>query len=96
MTLYRQGRPEQVFLNLDYSPVPDDAGHPAGVLAIVVETTERVLGERRKAFLAGLETRLRHLDDPVEMMAEATAALGRQLGVAQVGFGEVDDAGPDT
>ena len=36
-------------MNLDYSPVLDEAGHPAGVIAIVVETTARVLAERQQA-----------------------------------------------
>ena len=50
LTLYRKGSaPEQVFMNLDYSPVFDDHGRPAGVLAIVIETTERVKAERRLA-----------------------------------------------
>ena len=49
LTLYRKGAPEQVWMNLDYSPVLDETGRPAGVLAIVVETTERVLAERRVA-----------------------------------------------
>lgn len=49
LTLYRHGRPEQVWMNLDYSPVPGESGQPAGVIAIVVETTDRVLAERRSA-----------------------------------------------
>ena len=49
LTLYRTGKPEQVWMNLDYSPVLDDSGEPAGVIAIVVETTERVLADRRNA-----------------------------------------------
>lgn len=49
LTLFRKGVPEQVWMNLDYSPVLDESGRPAGVLAIVVETTERVLAERRIA-----------------------------------------------
>jgi PAS domain S-box-containing protein len=36
-------------MNLDYSPVLDESGRPGGVLAIVVETTDRVLAERRIA-----------------------------------------------
>lgn len=47
LTLHRYGRPEQVWMNLDYSPVFDACGQPAGVIAIVVESTERVLAERR-------------------------------------------------
>lgn len=46
LTLYRSGKPEQVWMNLDYSPLLDEAGKPAGVIAIVVETTERVAVER--------------------------------------------------
>ena len=49
LTLHRSGEPEQVWMNLDYSPVIDESGEPGGVIAIVVETTERVLAERRQA-----------------------------------------------
>jgi PAS domain S-box-containing protein len=49
LTLHRNGKAEQVWMNLDYSPVRDDSGRPAGVIAIVVETTERVLADRRAA-----------------------------------------------
>ncbi|ACA16314.1 multi-sensor hybrid histidine kinase [Methylobacterium sp. 4-46] len=47
LVLHRSGRPERVWMNLDYSPVPDEGCRPAGVLAVVVETTARVLAERR-------------------------------------------------
>jgi hypothetical protein len=49
LTLYRDGQAEQVWMNLDYSPVIGDTGQPAGVIAIVVETTTRVLADRRIA-----------------------------------------------
>jgi PAS domain-containing protein len=49
LTLYRRGTPEQVWMNLDYSPAPDERGIPAGVIAIVVETSARVLAERGQA-----------------------------------------------
>jgi PAS domain S-box-containing protein len=49
LTLYRTGKAEQVWMNLDYSPVIDDGGRPGGVIAIVAETTERVLAGRRAA-----------------------------------------------
>jgi PAS domain S-box-containing protein len=47
LTLHRSGRPEQVWMNLDYSPVVDESGEPGGIIAIVVETTERVLADLR-------------------------------------------------
>jgi PAS domain S-box-containing protein len=49
LTLHRHGRPEQVWMNLDYAPVLDEADRPAGVIAVVVETTQRVLADRRVA-----------------------------------------------
>jgi PAS domain S-box-containing protein len=47
LTLHRSGEPEQVWMNLDYSPVLDENDRPGGVIAIVIETTERILAERR-------------------------------------------------
>ena len=49
LTLFRHGKPEQVWMNLDYSPVLDGSGHPAGVIAIVIETTERIQADGRLA-----------------------------------------------
>ena len=43
LLLNRHGVLEQVWMNLDYSPVIDDDGAPAGVMAIVVETSAKVV-----------------------------------------------------
>jgi PAS domain S-box-containing protein len=48
LTLYRNHKPEAVWMDLNYSPIMDESGKPAGVLAIVVETTQRVLAEQSK------------------------------------------------
>jgi signal transduction histidine kinase/ActR/RegA family two-component response regulator/PAS domain-containing protein len=47
LVLHRHGRAESAWMNLDYSPLLDDDGRPAGVMAIVVETTAKVLAQRR-------------------------------------------------
>ncbi|MCD6071254.1 MAG: hypothetical protein K0S42_1770, partial [Microvirga sp.] len=73
LTLYRNGAPEQVWMNLDYSPVIDESGQPGGVLAIVVETTSRVAME---AALRESETRLRGVLDG---MGESLALLDRDF-----------------
>ena len=73
LTLYRNGAPEQVWMNLDYSPVIDESGQPGGVLAIVVETTGRVAME---AALRESETRLRGVLDG---MGESLALLDRDF-----------------
>jgi two-component sensor histidine kinase len=49
LTLYRNNRPEQVWMDLNYSPVMDEAGEPAGVLAIVVETTSFIQADSQRA-----------------------------------------------
>lgn len=47
LSLIRQGKPEPVWMNLDYSPVLDESGKPGGVIAIVVETTQTVLAQQQ-------------------------------------------------
>jgi PAS domain S-box-containing protein len=49
-------------------------------------------GKRRQAFLFTLGERLRDLADPLAVMDAATRTLGEYLGVAQVGYSEVDAA----
>ena len=48
LTLHRHGPGEQVWMDLDYSPLLDEAGRPCGVMAIVLETTAKVQAERFK------------------------------------------------
>ncbi len=73
LTLVRYGVPEQVWMNLDYSPVLDETGRPAGVIAIVVETTERVLAERR---LRASEALARENVERVQLALSAGAIIG--------------------
>ena len=76
LTLERHGRPEQVFMNLDYSPVLDERGRPAGVLAIVIETTERVMAERRQgAAEAALRAERDRAQGVLDNMGEAFVFL---------------------
>jgi PAS domain S-box-containing protein len=46
LTLYRTGAAEQVWLDLDYSGVPGADGTPLGVIAFVIDATERVHAAR--------------------------------------------------
>jgi PAS domain S-box-containing protein len=48
LTLYRNNVAEEVWMNLSYSPIFNEAGKPAGIFAIVVETTQRVLAEKKQ------------------------------------------------
>jgi PAS domain S-box-containing protein len=95
MTLNRNGFLEQAWFNLDYSPVFDENGRPAGVIAIVVETTGRVLAERRRAFFSALSDRLREISDPLEVIVTAAEELGRYLKAVRAGYGEVFGEGAE-
>lgn len=46
LQLVRGGIPEPAWFDLDYSPIMDDRGQAVGALAIVQETTGKVLAER--------------------------------------------------
>lgn len=50
-----------------------------------------MLGQARQAFRLSLEEQLQRLSEPHAVMAAAAEALGRELGVARVGYGELDD-----
>lgn len=98
LTLERNGSPEQVWMDVDYSPVPGDDGAPAGVIAIVVETTE---AHHANHALAASETRLRFLDelgkavsgtrDADAILAIATRMTGEHLGVSVCAYADMDE-----
>ncbi len=73
LILLRNGKPEEVWLDLSYSPVSDDGGKPAGVLAIVVETTSHVVSERQRA---DAEAAFHAANERLQLALNAGALLG--------------------
>ncbi|GAA2429333.1 SpoIIE family protein phosphatase [Streptomyces macrosporus] len=73
--LERSGYPEETYHTFSYSPLRDDAGAVVGMLCVVSEDTERVVGQRRMATLRDLGS------DPsvVRTEQEMLAFTGRQL-----------------
>jgi PAS domain S-box-containing protein len=73
--LERSGYTEESYHTFSYSPLRDDSGVVVGMLCVVSEDTERVLGERRMATLRDLGS------DPsvVRTEREVLAFAGRQL-----------------
>ena len=66
LVLIRGDGPQSVWLDLTYSPVRDETGAVAGVLAIVVETTDQVLDERRR----------RQAEESLQLALNADAVVG--------------------
>jgi anti-anti-sigma factor len=75
--LQRNGYPEESYHTFSYSPL-DDEGVTRGLLCVVAENTERVLGERRMATLRDLAAAVA----AVRTADEVLAAVGDQLGAA--------------
>ncbi|UGB37100.1 PAS domain-containing protein [Frateuria soli] len=91
--LERHGFREAAYYDYWIGPVRDEGGQVAGLINEAIETTQRVLAERRLRFRTRLGDALRDLSDPREVMAAAARRLGRHLRADRVGYAEVDDSG---
>ncbi len=89
LTLHRHGRPERVWMDLDYSPVLDERGDPAGVICILAETTDRVASQRRTRFLLSLSDELRPLSTHNAITSLAARRLGEWLNASRVFYAEI-------
>ncbi|MDR5828181.1 ATP-binding protein [Caballeronia sp. LP006] len=71
--LAREHDPVETWLDLHYSPVASDEGVPVGVLAVVVETTERVLLERNRS---AAEAAFRGTNERLQLALNSGAVRG--------------------
>ncbi len=67
--LERSGFTEETYHTFSYSPLADDAGETRGMLCVVAEVTERVIGERQLGTLRDLGARLSAASTRAEVMA---------------------------
>jgi len=67
---------EEVYCALSVSPLPDDNGNVGGVLAILLETTERVLEDRRRHLLRDLASRTAGARTEQEVWRVSAETLG--------------------
>ena len=72
LLLERSGCPEETYHTFSYSPLRDDCGGVVGMLCVVSEDTERVIGERRMATLRDLGS-----DPSVHVVGEAQDDVDR-------------------
>ncbi|MBP1204734.1 PAS domain S-box-containing protein [Duganella sp. 1411] len=73
LTVNRNGGPEQIWMNLDYSPVLDEEGTPVGVMVLVIETTGKVMAEN---LLRASENTFRTLSQTIPSQVWAADAGG--------------------
>ncbi|MDR7275530.1 SpoIIE family protein phosphatase [Catenuloplanes atrovinosus] len=77
--LERSGYPEETYHTFSYSPLRDDDGALVGMLCVVSEDTERVIGERRMATLRDLGSDPSAIRTEAQVLAFTGAQLGRNL-----------------
>ena len=90
LTVGRHGYPERAWFTFSYAPLHDADGVVAGLFCTCIETSERVLAERRSAFALTLADALYPLAEPNQVIATASALLGRELDAARVQYAEID------
>jgi PAS domain S-box-containing protein len=103
LTLLRDGSPRKLWTDLSYSPACDEEGRPIGVVAIVQETTERVLAgrdlaEERRRLLQMAQNSLSFmalLEGPEHRITTVNARYQQLVGERQVVGRTVAQALPD-
>jgi signal transduction histidine kinase/DNA-binding response OmpR family regulator len=73
--LERSGYPEETYHTFSYSPLADDDGGVVGMLCVVTEETERIIGERRLFSLSEIAAGISGNNTVVDVLA----AMQRQL-----------------
>jgi PAS domain S-box-containing protein len=73
--LQRSGYPEETYHTFSYSPLSNDEGEIVGMLCVVTEETERVIGERRLASLRELASEIAGNTAQNEVLAAAQRGL---------------------
>ena len=77
--LERSGYQEETYHTFSYSPLRDDDGRIVGMLCVVSEDTEQVIGERRMATLRDLGSDPSVVRTEEETLAFADRQLGQNL-----------------
>ncbi|MFL5287881.1 MAG: ATP-binding protein, partial [Rhodopila sp.] len=75
LPLERHGYPEECYFSFSYSPILDERGAVGGVFCPVIETTDRVLNERRVGLLREIADRGARPNAPEEFAQAAMACL---------------------
>ena len=77
--LERSGYPEETYHTFSYSPLSDDQGAIVGMLCVVTEETDRVIGERRLSSLSELASQIAGKNTSAGVLAAAEHSLSANL-----------------
>jgi PAS domain S-box-containing protein len=80
-------------LEVDAGPILSEAGEILAAVGVVVDVTERRRAEARQDFLFRLQDALRNVSKTSDILAVAATLLGRHIGAARIGYGELQADG---
>lgn len=75
--LERSGYPEETYHTFSYSPIPDDSNGIGGMLCVVTEETERIVGERRLSALRDIAAELDNIRTEAELFQTVERVFGK-------------------
>jgi PAS domain S-box-containing protein len=75
--LKRRGYAEETYHTFSYSPLSDESGRVSGMLCVVTEETNRVIGERRLGVLRDLAIELSSANTESEVLSASRRTLTR-------------------
>jgi signal transduction histidine kinase len=75
--LERSGFPEETYHTFSYSPLMDDAGQISGMLCVVTEETDRLIGERRVETLRDVASALAAANTESDVLNALNHSLSR-------------------
>jgi signal transduction histidine kinase len=75
--LQRSGFPEETYHTFSYSPLADDSGRISGMLCVVTEETDRLIGERRVTTLRDVAAALASTNTEEEVLRALHQQLSR-------------------
>src|SRR5580765_5649547 len=73
----RHGYQEETYFTFSYSPLPDDEGNVGGLLCVVTEETQRVVGERRLKVLREIGAAMAESRTPSQVCQSAARCLAK-------------------
>ena len=85
-TFYRNHYLEECYFSFSYSPIRDDEGNVCGVLTACLESTERVIEDRRRQVLRDLASRTAEMRNEEEVWRICAETLGQHRLVVPFAF----------
>jgi PAS domain S-box-containing protein len=80
-------------LEVDAGPIRSETGEIVAAFGVVADVTERRRAEARQDFLFRLQDTLRNVSRTSDILTAAATLLGRHLGAARIGYGELQADG---